>query len=287
MLEPPLLVVASGAAENLEALVDLDRVAVDGNGILSSLPQELGGGDRDTGLAGGGGAEDREKPQLGGAAEQALGSRERGRGGARDLYLDQLAGRGGAVEVDGLVVTSAAAQTGGIGTARPLDQDLEGAAEEALGPLASAPLHELDQALHPVALDPVRYLALHLGRLRAAPRREDKGEGAVVADLVDKLEGLLEVLIGLAGEADDDVGGDRAVRDVLADQRHPVEVALAVVGPAHPLQHLTRPGLQGQMDVLAERAQPGVGADHVLAHVLGVWAGVADPLDPLDPIHPG
>ena len=36
------------------------------------------------------------------------------------------------------------------------------------------------------------------------------------------------------------------------------------------------------MDVLAERGQLGVGADHVLAHVLGVGARVADPLDPVD-----
>ena len=112
----------------------------------------------------------------------------------------------------------------------PLDQHLHRAADEALGALLRPALHELDQALHPLALDRVRQLVVHLGRLGAPPRREDEGEGAVVADLVDDLERLLEVLVALAREADDDVGGQRAVGDVLADQRHPVHVALAVVG---------------------------------------------------------
>ena len=39
------------------------------------------------------------------------------------------------------------------------------------------------------------------------------------------------------------------------------------------------------MDVLAERRQLGVGADHVLAHVLRMGARVADPLDALDRVH--
>ena len=64
-------------------------------------------------------------------------------------------------------------------------------------------------------------------RLGAAPRREDEREGAVVADLLDDLERLREVLLGLPREADDDVGRERAVGHVLADQRDAVEVALA------------------------------------------------------------
>ena len=76
----------------------------------------------------------------------------------------------------------------------------------------------------------------HLRRLRAAAGREDEREGAVVTHLLDDLERLREVLLGLAGEADDDVGRERDVGNVLADQRHAIEVALAVVGPPHRLQ---------------------------------------------------
>ena len=41
------------------------------------------------------------------------------------------------------------------------------------------------------------------------------------------------------------------------------------------------------MDVLAERRQLGVGADHVLAHVLRVRARVADAVDPVDRVDRG
>ena len=113
-----------------------------------------------------------------------------------------------------------------------------------------------------------------------APRRERERERAVVADLLDERQRLLEVGLGLAREADDDVGREGDVGDVLADQRDAVEVALAVVGAAHRAQDPRRARLQRQVDVLAQRRQLGVRADHVLAHVLRVRARVADPVEP-------
>ena len=149
----------------------------------------------------------------------------------------QLARGGRPVEVDRLVVPRPAAQPRGSVRLGPSTSTSIVAADEALRPLSRAALDQLDQALHPLALDRVRQLVVHRRRLGFAARREDEGEGAVVADLLDDLERLLEVRLGLAREADDDVGGDRAVGHVLADQRHPVHVALAVVGAPHPLQH--------------------------------------------------
>jgi hypothetical protein len=58
-----------------------------------------------------------------------------------------------------------------------------------------------------------------IGQIRglgSAPGRIDERERAVVADRLGDLERLLEVRLGLAREADDDVGGQRAVGDVLA-----------------------------------------------------------------------
>ena len=121
-----------------------------------------------------------------------------------------------------------------------------------------------------------------LGRVGATARAEDEGEGAVVADLLGDLERLGEVLLGLAGEADDDVGRDRRIGHVLADQRDAVQVALAVVGAAHRLEDPARSRLQRQVDVLADGLALGVGEQHVLPHVLGVRARVADPLDAVD-----
>ena len=173
-----------------------------------------------------------------------------------------------------------------VGAARALDEHLlRGARRTALRALQRAALDDLDQPLHALALDRVRDLVGQLRRLGPAPRREDEREGRVVADLLDDLERGAEVLLGLAREADDDVGRDRAVGDVLADHRDALHVALAVVGAAHRLQDPARARLQRQVDVLAQARQLGVRDDHLLAHVLRVRARVAHALDALDAVH--
>ena len=152
-----------------------------------------------------------------------------------------------------------------------LDQHVERAADEALSALASAALDDLDQALHALDLDLVRDEAVgELRRLGVAPRRVDERERAVEPDLLDDLERLAELRLALPREADDDVGRDRAVGDVLADQRDAVHIALAVVGAAHLLQHPRRARLQRQVDVPADACELRVGAHHVLPHVLRV-----------------
>ena len=60
------------------------------------------------------------------------------------------------------------------------------------------------------------------------------------------------------------------------------QVALAVVGAAHRLQDPARPGLERQVDVLADGVALGHRRDHGLAEVLRVRAREADPLDPVD-----
>ena len=72
-------------------------------------------------------------------------------------------------------------------------------------------------------LEPLEALGDDLGRARSSdsmaaarvpgPRREDEGEGAVVAGLGAHGQRVLEVLVGLAGEADDDVGRHGQVVD--------------------------------------------------------------------------
>ena len=57
-----------GPAEHLQALVDLERVAVDRDRVLAALAQQLGELDRDPGLADPGGPEDRAGPLKGACA---------------------------------------------------------------------------------------------------------------------------------------------------------------------------------------------------------------------------
>ena len=75
-------------------------------------------------------------------------------------------------------------------------------------------------------LDLVRHLIRQRGRLGPLPRRVDEREGAVVPDLLDHLERLPEVVLGLAWETDDDVGTERETRDRVAQLGDEPQVAL-------------------------------------------------------------
>ena len=91
----------------------------------------------------------------------------------------------------------------------------------------------------------------HLGRRRARAGREHERVRGVVRRGVDDLERALEVGVGLAGEADDDVGGDREVGDRVARRREPLEVALGGVAAVHARERAVAPRLQRQVQVLA------------------------------------
>ena len=68
------------------------------------------------------------------------------------------------------------------------------------------------QTLQARELHRVRRFVGKVGRGRAGARAVDEAEGAVEAHVLDQLHRLLEVGVGLAGEADDEVGGERDVR---------------------------------------------------------------------------
>jgi hypothetical protein len=142
------------------------------------------------------------------------------------------------------------------------------------------PLHELDQAFDPLALDLFGHLVRHRGGLGAAPGRVDEGEGAVVADLLDDLHRLLEVALGLAREADDDVGRQGQVGDPGTQLVDEPQIALAPVRAPHRLQDPRRAGLQREVRVLADRLAFRHGRDHVPPEVLRMRAREADALDP-------
>src|SRR4051812_25415174 len=172
---------------------------------------------------------------------------------------------------------------GGVGAGGPRAERVRRSGHEPRGALATRRLHHLDEPLHPLDRDLVLdELAREVRGLGVAARRVDEREGAVEADLLGDLERLCEVRLGLPREADDDVGRDRAVRNVLADQRDAVHEALAPVGPAHALEDLRAAGLQREVDVLRDVRELGMRADHVLGHVRGMRARVADALDPSD-----
>ena len=80
--------------------------------------------------------------------------------------------------------------------------------------------------------------------------------------------GVLEVLIGLAGEAHDDVGGQRDGGDARPQEVGQLAELVGVVGARHLAQHPGRAGLQGQMKMAADAAL-GLGEerDELAGHV--------------------
>src|SRR5690606_20675302 len=119
-----------------------------------------------------------------------------------DVHVDELAdqSRVVAAEVDDAVVLGTALEHAGVLLGVIRDQDaLSGACH---------PPAVLEALLVDALLQDCQALLLHLfggligqiRRRRAGARAVDEGVGEVEADLLDQLHGLLEILVGLAGE---------------------------------------------------------------------------------------
>ena len=92
----------------------------------------------------------------------------------------------------------------------------------------------------------------------------------------------LEVGLGLAGEADDDVGGQCEFSNRRPQAIHHPLVFAERVGAVHRRQHRIRRRLEREVDLRHHLAALGHRRDHAVAHVARVGRGVADALEPVD-----
>ncbi len=118
--------------------------------------------------------------------------------------------------------------------------------------------------------------------LGAGTGREDEGVRAVVLRLGDDLEGPLEVVVGLAWEAHDQVGGYREVVDCCPSRRETLEVARRRVPAVHCRERAITSRLQREMQVLTHGGGRGHRLDRVGPQVLRVGAREPHPADALD-----
>ena len=88
----------------------------------------------------------------------------------------------------------------------------------------------------------------------ARARRVLERVGVDEADLAHQAERGLEVRVALAGEADDQVGGERHVGAGAAQRVDDPPVAVGAVAAAHAGEHAVRAALERQVHVRAERA---------------------------------
>ena len=115
---------------------------------------------------------------------------------------------------------------------------LPGALEQHLGAPADARLVEGEllgveqrlQALEAFVHHFARHLAVHLRRRRSGPRRIFERESLGIVHRLDDPQRLLELRVGLAREADDEVARDRDVGPRGADAVEDAQIGLAPCG---------------------------------------------------------
>ncbi len=173
-----------------------------------------------------------------------------------DSRLPSPAHRG----IVGIVVVTA-------GRVDRVDEDLDLAPQPRLIALEPDPLLEREEVVEAAALDVGRDVVGELRRRRPGARRVGRGEDLVVADGLEKGESLLELRLGLAAEADDDVGRDGDAGDGLADPVEPLLVVLDGVLAAHPVEDGVRARLDRQVEVLADGAALGQRRDQPVRQV--------------------
>ena len=135
--------------------------------------------------------------------------------------------------------------------------------------------HERDQTLQPLARDLGRHrkLGRQARRRRAVARREDEGVRIREADRLHGAERLLELLLRLAGKADDHVRRERQSGHRGAQPLDAFEILLARVAPQHALQRARGSALHREVHVLADGGHFGERRDDALAEVIRVRAG--------------
>ena len=187
-------------------------------------------------------------------------------------------------EVDQSVLRGAGGEHRRVLLARSLDEDLLDHARRVAGwpPASCARSTMRSRAKRSAATCRSDEAVGHRRRLGSRARREDEREGVVEAGLGGDLERALEVVVGLAREADDDVGRHGEVGHDAPGVGEAGEVALGRVAAVHGGEHAIRAGLQRVVQLRAHRIGLGHRRERLQAHVLGVGRREPDPADAID-----
>ena len=162
-----------------------------------------------------------------------------------------------------------------------LHQSLVGRADDRRVPGPRYPPHLVDDPHQTLPRGLVRHGVRQLERGRPLARAELEGERVVEPDLAHQRERLLELVVGLAGEADDDVRRDGEVGDGGPQALDDLEILLAGVASQHPLEHPRASALRRQVYVLAHGPDLRHGRDDAVREVVGVWAGEPHAANPV------
>ena len=90
-------------------------------------------------------------------------------------------------------------------------------------------------------------------------------------------ERCAKILVRFAGEADDEIGGERNVRPRAAHALDDRKVVFGAMAAIHRSKHSVGPRLHGQMQIRRQFLVFGVGADKLVVHVERVRSHIAQP----------
>jgi hypothetical protein len=186
------------------------------------------------------------------------------------------------VEIDDAIASRPARSVRRVAPGRSIHQHRHHAVHEPLRAAGGDPRRHFETCGVAGGLDRVGYLIRHLRRWRARPPRVAEREHVVIGDLLDHVERRREILVGLPGETDDEVGRERDVGDRLLELGDQLEVTGACVSAIHALEHPIGSRLQRQVQVLAYLGHVADGADQARRQVVGIRRREADARESLD-----
>ncbi len=137
------------------------------------------------------------------------------------------------------------------------------------------------QAREPLRLHFFRHL-FHLRRRRSGARRILERIGARIADFSDEAHRVLEVGVRLAGEADDEIAGEREVRPRRAKPFHEAKIEVAVVPAVHRGEDSVGARLHREVQIGHQLWKIAMRFDQIVGHVARMARRVAQPFDALD-----
>jgi hypothetical protein len=155
-------------------------------------------------------------------------------------------------------------------------------AEKGLVAQSAPALHRINQAPHPLLgydrIDPPG----KPGGLGLPTRRIDEGEGAIEAAFIHQRKRLLEVPLGLAWKAHDQIRGQRQPGNARAESLDQLEILAATVATVHSGKYAVAARLSRQMEVFTNGVVAGHDLDQPVGHVFGMRGHEAHPLDAFD-----
>src|SRR5690348_16454402 len=162
---------------------------------------------------------------------------------------------------------------------RLVEQHVKGAADAAGIECNPVSFYRLLQPLEPLGLDRLVDLIATFGGRRAGSRRIFEREGACIGDLVDDAQGLVEILFGLAGEADNKIGREGHVGANGAQAVDDREIVGARMPAVHGTENPIGAGLHRQMQLRHQGRQVAMGRDEVVVDVAWMTGRVAQARD--------